>query len=131
MHVKDQGRSLRKQQEYPPDGADRSEPGGFYFQLRIVRAVFMVLLRAASHGVIPLLPLECTSAPLETSSLATETRSQLTERRRGVSPRLSRASRFAPQSNNAWATSTLPRRAAMCSAVQCFTPSWASTFAPA
>src|SRR5712691_902043 len=102
-----------------------------YSRLRIVRAIFTVLVRAASNGVMPLLPFECTSAPLEMSSLVTSAWSQLTERRRGVSPRLSRASMFAPQSNNASATSTLPRRAAMCSAVQCFTPSWASTFAPA
>ena len=108
------------------DHRERHDPE----RLEDCRIRFIALLRAASNGVRPLLPFESRSAPLESSREATPVLPQLTERRSGVSPRLSRASMSAPHSSKASATSTLPRRAAMWSAVQCFTPSRASTFAP-
>src|SRR5436190_5915222 len=91
----------------------------------------IAVVRAANNGVRRLLPFECLSAPRARSSAATSDLLQLTARRRGVSPTLSRTSTAAPQSNNASAISLLPRRAAMCSAVQCLAPSQASTVAPA
>ena len=54
------------------------------------------LVRAAARGVRPLLPTESGSAPLLNRSFATDVFPQLTARRRGVSARLSRASRLAP-----------------------------------
>ena len=109
---------------YPPVGNH-----WFLGRLQVWRSRFIALVRAAINGVRPLLPLEFLAAPFERSRVATSILLQLTERRRGVSPKLSSASISAPQSSKASATSTLPRRAAMCSAVQCFTPSLASTFA--
>jgi hypothetical protein len=45
---------------------------------------FIASVPAASNGVKPLLPIDCTSAPRESSSVATSALLQLTERRRGV-----------------------------------------------
>src|ERR1700676_2141001 len=72
----------------------------------VLASRLIAVVRAADDGVRPLLPLECMSEPLARSSAATSVLLQLTARRRGVSPRLSRTSIPAPQSNKASATST-------------------------
>src|SRR5262249_25458447 len=87
--------------------------------------------RAICCGVCPLWLLVCASAPLASKKATISACLHFTARCNGVSPYLSRASIFAPHLSNAWATNTLPRRAAICSAEQPFTLSHASTLAPA
>ena len=69
--------------------------------------------------------------PLARSNSATPGFLHRTARPNGITPLLSRASIAAPASSSASATSTNPRRAAICNGVARVTPPHAFTSAPA